>query len=212
MAIDPNKIWIFRIIAIENLKTDLRKGLYSKNSAKPDAKRVIIGSSEIIGSRDQRIVKCYKDTVVNDYIPFYFSFRTPMLYNIITGLGVPKRAQKDIVYLCCQLQDLATNEFQWCFTNANAAEKITKFYNELRHLEKVDWHSIRTTDFRNDNADGDEDRIRKKHAEFLVKDHVPRQKIKGIAVLNAAVKEQVDAIASASKLQIEVKVKPNFYF
>jgi hypothetical protein len=212
MPIDPSEIWVFRIIAMENLEIDLKKGLYSKNNAKPDSKRVVIGSTEIISSRDQRVVKCYPDTVVNDYVPFYFSFRTPMLYNIITGLGVPKRAQKDIVYLCCRLQDLATDEFQWCFTNANAAEKITKFYNELRHLEKVDWHSIKTTDFRNNNTDGDEDRIRKKHAEFLVKDHVPRTKIKGVAVLNTAVKGQVEDIVSACKLQVEVKVKPNFYF
>ena len=212
MAVDPKDIWVYRIIAIENLSTDLKKGLFSKNSAKPNPNRVTIGSKEIITSRDERIVKCFPETVVNDYVPFYFSVRTPMLYNIITGLGVPKRPQKEIIYLCCQLADLANDEFQWCFTNANAAERITKFYNELRHLDKVDWHSISTTDFRNNNADGDEDRIRKKHAEFLVKDHVPRQKIKGIAVLNAAVKEEVESIVSASKLKIEVKVKPKFYF
>jgi len=212
MAGDPKEIWVFRIVAIENLATDLKNGLYAKNSAKSDLKRVTIGSKEIINSRDQRIVKCYPETVVNDYVPFYFSFRTPMLYNIVTGLGVQRKEQKDIIYLCCKLEDLATQEFQWCFTNANAAEKITKFYNELKHLDKIDWRSIETTDFRNNNADGDEDRIRKKHAEFLVMDHVPKQKIKGIAVLNAAVKKRVDEIVSVSKLQIEVKVKPNFYF
>ncbi len=62
-------------------------GLYSKNSAPEDPGRVIIGNKEIIGERDTRIVKCYPETVVNDYVPFYFSVRTPMLFNIITGQG-----------------------------------------------------------------------------------------------------------------------------
>lgn len=159
-----------------------------------------------------RPVKCYPDTVVNDYVPFYFSVRTPMLYNIHTGMGVPQRHQREIVYLCCRVTELATDKFQWCFTNANAAEKITKFYSDLKHLDKLDWKSIKTTDFRLNNADGDEDRIRKKHAEFLVKDKVPPKKIGVIAVLNATVKEEVESIVSTCKLAVEVKVKSDFYF
>ena len=107
---------------------------------------------------------------------------------------------------------MATDEFQWCFTNANAAEKITRFYNDLTDLKRIDWHSINITDFRTNNADGDEDRIRKKHAEFLVKDHVPGNKIGGIAVLNAPAKSEVENILAKCKLTVEVKVKPNFYF
>lgn len=212
MAIDPTKIWVYRIVALQNLETDLKKGMFSKNNAPHDPGRLIIGSREIIASRDRRIVKCYPETVVNDYVAFYFSVRTPMLYNIVTGLGVPKRLQEDIVYLCCRLTDLSTDEFQWCFTNANAAEKITKFFTDLKDLGQVDWRSIKTTDFRHDNADGDEDRVRRKHAEFLVRDFVPRNKIAGIAVLNAAVKEEVDTVVSRCKLKIEVKIKPSFYF
>lgn len=127
-------------------------------------------------------------------------------------MGVPQRPQREIVYLCCRVTELAIDKFQWCFTNANAAEKISKFYNDLKQLDKLDWKSIQTTDFRLDNADGDEDRIRKKHAEFLVKGKVPAKKIGGIAVLNNTVKEQVETIVSMCKLAIEIKVKPNFYF
>lgn len=212
MPIDISKIWVYRIIAVQNLSQDLKNGLFSKNAAKPDSSRLVIGSSEIITARDSRIVKCYPDTVVNDYVPFYFSVRTPMLYNIVTGLGVPKRPQNEIVYLAFRLEDLATDEFQSCFTNANAAERITRFYNDLSDLKHIDWHSINTTDFRINNTDGDEDRIRKKHAEFLVKDYVPRDKIGGIAVLNATAKSDVESILSKCKLKVEVKVRTDFYF
>ncbi len=75
----------------------------------------------------------------------------------------------------------------------------------MADLKKIDWHSIETTDFRNNNSDGDEDRIRKKHAEFLVKDHVPKNKITGIAVLNPAIKEEVEAVVSNVNWQLKSK-------
>ncbi len=74
----------------------LRDGLYCKNAGKKDIGFVTIGSQEIITQRDTRIVKCYPDTVVNDYVPFYFSVRTPMLYNIKTGHGVPATPQEKL--------------------------------------------------------------------------------------------------------------------
>lgn len=186
--------------------------MHCKNAGKKDKGFVTIGSSEIITQRDTRIVKCFPDTVVNDYVPFYFSVRTPMLYNIITGHGVPASPQKDIIYICCKLNELVTGDFQWCFTDGNAAKRLTKFARKLTSLELLDWRSITTTDFRDENADGDEDRIRKKHAEFLVKDHVPVNYIKGIVVLNQAKKEQVEAIIDELDLKIEVKIKTEFYF
>lgn len=212
MSIDLDKIWVFRIIPIQNLEYILCDGLQCKNVGKKDKGFVTIGSKEIIIQRDTRIVQCYPQTVVNDYVPFYFSVRTPMLYNIKTGVGVNPFPQKDIIYLCCKLSELATDDFQWCFTDGNAAKKISKFFNSLQHIEKLDWHSIKAKDFRDENADGDEDRVRKKHAEFLVKDLVPVHYIKGIAVLNQTIKEQVEKILKDLKLTIEVKIKTDYYF
>lgn len=164
MPIDIDKIWVFRIIPIQNLEYILRDGIYCKNAGKEDVGFLTIGSKEIINQRDTKIVKCYPDSVVNDYIPFYFSVRTPMLYNIITGHGVPAIPQNNIVYLCCKLSEITKKDFQWCFTDGNAAKHISKFFNGIDYLDKLDWHSIDTTDFRDENADGDEDRVRKKHA------------------------------------------------
>ena len=135
-----------------------------------------------------------------------------MLYNIITGRGVKKINQKDIIYLCIPLLELANDNFQWCFSDGNAAKRITNFYNDLNDLNKIDWHSIKSEDFRTDNADGDEDRIRKKHSEFLVKKHVPSDKIKGIAVCSNDIKTSVEDIISELDMNIKVKVHKNFYF
>lgn len=212
MPIDIEKIVVFRIIPIQNLEYILKDGLHCKNAGKKDEGFVTIGSKEIITERDKRIVKCYPDTVVNDYVPFYFSVRTPMLYNIITGHGVPASPQKDIIYLCCKLSELATENFQWCFTDGNAAKRISKFSNDINEIGHLDWRSIRTNDFRDENADGDEDRVRKKHSEFLVKDYVPIDYIKAIVVLNQTVKEQVEAILKKQSLNIKVIIKTDYYF
>jgi hypothetical protein len=136
-----------------------------------------------------------------------------MLYNIVTGHGVPASSQKDIIYLCFKLNELATDDFEWCFTDGNAAKAITRFFRRLDNIEnKVDWRSINSTDFRDANADGDEDRVRKKHAEFLVKGHVPVVYINHIAVLNNTIKNQVEAILERFDLSIDVVIKPTYYF
>lgn len=209
---DLNKIWVFRMIAIENLEKDLTNGLYSKMNAPADANRIAIGNAEIISERDRRIVSCYPGTVVNNYVPFYFSVRTPMLLNIHSGHGIKKIPQSKIVYLCIPLLDVAIDPYQWCFTDGNAAKRITSYYTNLDDINSIDWHSIKTKDFRHDNADGDEDRIRKKHSEFLVKDYVPGNLIKEIVVYNETTKTSVKAIVQKLGLEIEPKIIKGFYF
>jgi len=79
-----NEIHVFRFIHIDNLEFDLINGLFAKNhKMNQNFTRKLIANSEIIQRRDQAVVKCYPATVVNDYVPFYFSVRTPMLFNII---------------------------------------------------------------------------------------------------------------------------------
>lgn len=212
MAIDINGLYVYRIIPIQNLEEDLLNGLFCKSKAPVNANRVVIGNTEIITERDKREVVCFPGTFVNDYVPFYFSTRTPMLLNIKTGMGVPKRPQSEIIYLCFKFSDLATDKFQWCFTNGNAAKRISKFYNGLDDLDQIDWRSIKSTDFAANNADGDEDRVRKKHAEFLVKGKVPIKKLSHIAVLNGTVKTHIETILTRNKLNIKVVVEQNFYF
>lgn len=210
---DVSKRRVYRIININNLRYNLVNGLHCKNAGILDPVYKSIGNAEIIDRRSTMLIKCYPDTMVNDYVPFYFSVRTPMLYNIYTGYGVNKVAQSDIIYLCCWIKDLATEEFKWCYTDGNAAQRITKFFKDLKNIEnKVDWHSIKTTDFRDNNADGDEDRKRKKHAEFLVKNHVPANLICDIVVYNSAAKRRVEEILEELEMQINVHVNPKNYF
>lgn len=213
-AIDINNLRVYRIVHIQNLSHVLENGLFSKNNAPTDRHYVNIGNKEIIDERDKRTVPCFPRTVVNDYVPFYFSVRTPMLFNIHTGRVTPEIQQEDIIYLCCKFNTLATENFQWCFTDGNAAKKITQFYNNVKDISCLDWKSIKTKDFRYNNDDGDTDRVRKKHAEFLVKDHVPPEYIKAIVVLNDVKQQKVEKVLTQLRLKFSIYVNPKgeFYF
>jgi ssDNA thymidine ADP-ribosyltransferase, DarT len=215
MTLNMGNLYIYRIMKAQRLEDILTDGIYCKLKYPEDREYPTIGNKDIIDQRSRMPVKCFPGTVVNDYVPFYFSVRTPMLYNIKTGHGVPQRHQRDIIYLCYKLNDLATEDYKWCYTDGNAAKSISKFFTDLDHIEtNIDWRSIRTTDFRDNNSDGDEDRVRKKHSEFLVKNHVPSNLIRTIVVFDQDVANQVGEILGKFDLKIKVAINPNnkFYF
>jgi hypothetical protein len=214
MQKEKQKIWVFRMIHVKNLGFILEQGLYYRGSPHKDPSYVSIGSTDIISYRDSVFVKCYPDSWVNDYVPFYFGVRTPMLYKIVTGHGVPKLPQEDIIYLCCKFSDLTQSSLQWCFTDGNAATSITRFYKEADEYVNLDWRSIHSVDWSDDNADGDHDRRRKKHAEFLVKGHVPVGFIKAVMVLTEEKKKLVEEQVQRLGLEITVYIdkERKFYF
>lgn len=204
MPVDINDLLVYRIIHVDNLGYILKHGIYYRNSARMDPNYINIGSSEIINRRNT--VDVITGGVVNDYVPFYFGMRSPMLFNIKTGYRVPKQPQEDIIYLCCKVIDLAKLPV-WCYSDGNASNLVTSFYTDLDDIDELDWISIYAEKW-NNGTDNDSDRMRKKAAEFLVKDHVPRHNICKIIVLNQDVRQRIQEIVDESGLNIPVEVNP----
>lgn len=208
-----DKIWVFRMVHYENLAHILEHGIYCRRSPNAHEGYVNIGSTEIIDRRSWVAVKCDPGCVINDYVPFYFGVRTPMLYKIHTGKGIPKKPQEDIVYLCCRFSELVESKLEWCYTDGNAATDITKFFTQESDLVALDWHSIHSADWSDNNKDGDHDRIRKKMSEFLIKGHLPREFIRAIVVRTEERAHWVQQLVDSASLAITVvHNKPNFYF
>ena len=63
------------------------------------------------------------------------------------------------------------NRSSRCFTDGHAAEICSAFYNKVDHLIQIDWHMIDSWSWC--NKEDDNDRKRRKQAEFLVKEHCP---------------------------------------
>ena len=178
---------------IDNVPFIVQNGLWSKLSPVRDPNFISIGNPDIIDKRTNKfVVVIPQGGVLGEYVPFYFSGHSPMLYNITTGYGVKKVLQKDIVFLVCDALEIVNAGIPYCFTDGNATKAISKFYNTLYGLRELDWPSIRATYWK--NTEDDYDRVRKKMSEFLVKDHIPANLIRGIIVKNQEAEQKVTAM------------------
>jgi ssDNA thymidine ADP-ribosyltransferase, DarT len=101
--LNPDKALIFRIVHKDNVDQVLGAGCHCRSTMMGRSAYVEIGNQELIQKRAQRTVPCSPGGTLSDYVPFYFTPFTPMLYNIKTGYGVPQKPLQDIVILVSSL-------------------------------------------------------------------------------------------------------------
>lgn len=210
MPINLDKIGVFRIIPLQNLEYILRDGLYCKNAGKKNKGFVTIGSKEIITQRDTRIVKCYPDTVVNDYVPFYFHYKMPMLYKIWHNeVADYTGTQEEIIYLVSSAEKIAELQLPFVFTDRHAYVAYLNFFNQYTDLEKINWSVIKDETWYLQYS-----QIRKelKQAEFLVYQHLPVAGILGIVAHNEEIATFVRNEIAVADLSLKVVVKLEYYY
>ncbi len=209
----PNTVILYRIVHIDNVDFLLTNGIFTKNHRNRDPNYINIGDNTLIEQRDDYPVGITPPGgTLGEYIPFYFGPLSPMLLNIKTGhRGIRQRPQSDIVYICCKLDDVIANCTEWCFTNGHAKTLITEFYNKIKFLDKIDWDLVGARYWLN-NED-DYGRMRKKQAEFLVKEKVPVVCINSIVVFDDKKRIFIESIIKRLGLNIPVNVNPgNKYY
>ena len=81
-SLNSERALIFRIAHIKNTPWILDHGLHCRNSEECDPNFVEIGNPELIVKRIHRTVPISPGGLLSDYIPFYFTPYSPMLYNI----------------------------------------------------------------------------------------------------------------------------------
>jgi hypothetical protein len=84
--LSPEKAYIFRIIHRDNVAWTLDYGLHCRNSPTVDPSYVSIGNPELIDRRNRRVVSVPPGGTLSDYVPFYFTPHSPMMYNTCTAL------------------------------------------------------------------------------------------------------------------------------
>lgn len=214
VLVNKNKNFCYRITHIHNLPLILKKGLVCKKYAKAtDEQYINIGNNEIIDVRSMTPVKINGYGNLGDYVPFYFTPRSMMLYNIVTGFRepvVPKRSREDILVVRCLIDELSKLD-KWFFTDGQANDKDTaRHFNNLKHLDKIDWECIQRSDFT--KSDGDYDRPRRYQAEFLVHKKVPLEAIESLNVYNQAAADYVNGILAEHEMEIVVNITRSYFF
>ena len=103
----PKKIWLYRIIHIDNLAHILHNGIHTGGSLDFDPNYKNIGDPSLINHRKNIIAQDPPGGSLSDYIPFYFGPRSPMLYQIAKGYeDIPKHPQENIVYLITSFEEV----------------------------------------------------------------------------------------------------------
>jgi hypothetical protein len=167
-----------------------------------------IGNAELIEKRVARPVECAPGGTLSDYVPFYFTPYTPMLYNIKTGYnGVVKRPMEDILILVSSLHRLAELKVPFVFSDRHAYLRTAQFSNSLADLDRIIWTTLQNRDFRNDDID----KFEKYQAEALVYKHMPLDALLGVICLNDAVRAAIQADADARGLKLKIVAQPQRY-
>ena len=210
MPLSPEKALIFRIIHRNNLPWLLDHGLHAPNGQCFDPNHRNIGNSDLIDKRTLRLVTVGAGGTLSDYVPFYFTPFSIMMYNIHTGYNVPRVPNEEILILVSSLPRVAELGIPFVFTDEHAFLKTANFFTRREDLARIDWRLLNSRDFKHDPDDpGKKDRYQ---AEALIWKHLPLQALLAICSYAEAVNQWVQTELTQRELNIKINVQRNWYF
>lgn len=211
----PQPTPIYRIVHVDCLSTLLHRGaLHAPNCTPNDGLPYrLIHDANVQASRRVKPVPCGPGGTVHDYVPFYFGARSVMLLNLKSGrVANYSEGQAPLIYLISTAQAVEAAGNGYAFTDGHGLANFTSWFDDLAQLGEIDWPLL-AEQYWNDTPQ-DNDRQRRKQAEFLVHQSVDWNLIGAIRVLNSDMKVRVEGILKGypQRKQIEVKVAPGLYY
>jgi hypothetical protein len=208
--LNPRKALIFRITHRDNLPWMLQNGLHAQNGALFDPGYRGIGNPDVIRKRAHRAVPVGSGGTLADYIPFYFTPWSIMLYNIYTGQNVPKVPNEEIVFLVSSLRRIAELGIPFVFTDQHALRKSASHFTDLAILDQLPWNQWNQRDFKIDPEDpGKTDRYQ---AEALIWRQLPVEALLGVVSYTEDVNARLQAEARRFNRQVDIRVHKGWYF
>ena len=172
-----------------------------------------IHNVDIQNERHVRRVPCGARGTLHNYVPFYFGYLSPMLFQLKTN-RVPGyiEGQQPLVYLVSTVQAVAGAGHAFVFSNGHGIAAYTEWFDDVAHLGEVDWDMVYQR-YWSDNMN-DMDRQRRKQAEFLVHRFCPWTLVQEIGVMSDAAKIRVEAILSRfdASLDRPVNIQSAWYY
>ena len=203
---------LFRITHIANLPWLLANGLHCANGAAADPNFVAIGNPDLIGKRSHRRVPIPPGGTLSDYIPFYFTPKSPMLLNIKTGYnGITRRPNEEVAILVSSCQAMGSHGVALLFTDRHAYTATAAWSGDQADLARlIDWDILGRHDFARD--DSYPDKMERYQAEALAHRHVPPNALLGIGCVSDSVRPGIEASVQMAGLALQVFVRPVWYF
>jgi hypothetical protein len=210
LKLTPEKGLIFRITHRDNLLWILEHGLHCTHSPMQDPKFVSIGNPELIGMRGDHPIP--GGGTLGDYVPFYFTPWSPMLFNIRTGWGgIRKRERSEIVFLVSSLPKLQERGVRFVFSDRHAYLQAARFGTTLAELpEFVPWGLLQARDFKKDPENPF--KSESYQAEALVHQHVPVEALLGIVCHDELAVAPLRGTVAGLQPHLTLHVRPSWYF
>jgi hypothetical protein len=203
---------LFRIVHVANLPWLLANGLHCARGAAVDPNFVAIGNPDLIGKRTHRRVPLPPGGTLADYVPFYFTPKSPMLLNIKTGYsGIVRRTNQEIAILVASCQSMNDSGVSMLFTDRHAYTATAAWSSDRADLATIiDWDILRRHDFA--RTDGYPDKMERYQAEALAHRFVPPNALLGIGCVSEAVRVSIAASVQSAGRALHVVVRPGWYF
>lgn len=207
MAAVPDEIrslgiypYALHLTRIENLSGIFQDQKITARNFLTDRSFADISEKSVQDKRSVKIVPCTGRSL-HDYVPFFLSFKTPMVASRQTQ-------NDDLVYLQVSL-DIFTRIQGCVVTDGNATNSVTKFapLNEAKDLSILDLGVLYKLGYA-----GDKERSRKKAAELLVPDAVPAKEIKSLIFYSESGKAKGLEILKNFGITVGIKVWPKYFF
>jgi hypothetical protein len=208
--ISAERALIFRITHIDNVAWALANGLHCQNSGTRQPNYRQIGNPDLIGKRASRVITIAPGGSLSNYIPFYFTPYSPMLYNIKTGYGGIQQVPLDeIVIFVTSLPRLVEKQVPFVFSDRHAYLATAEFFNDTANLNRIDWTILTNRDFRRDPSDPG--KVERYQAEALVHRHLPCDALIGVICRNDAASARVQREVDTNGVQVQVLKRPAYY-
>ena len=216
MTTAPVRPKIYHITHVDNLASIVAAGCIEADRRRvgQGGGQTSIGMTEIKRRRLYELeVSCHPDTMVGEYVPFYFCPRSIMLYILHMGNHPDLTyhgGQNPVLHLQVDVQAAINwadkHRVRWAFSDRNAGSYYTDFYNKPNELDKIDWAAVTSTDFRDSLVKEG------KQAEFLIHDTCPWHLVEKIGVLNEQRRSQVNSILHSVQNKPVVTIERTWYY
>ncbi len=203
--------FIYRITHYKNLPFILKNGIHCRNSDIQDPNFIQIGLPSLIEKRKDRKVPIEPFGTLEDYVPFYFAVRSPMLYVIAMGNHpeVIRTPQEEIIYIVSSVEKLDDMKIKYVFTDRHAKSDYARFYNKYSDLKELNWDIIESDEWGKQYGT---ERKEIKQAECLIYKHLPVNAIMGIGCQTEKMYNIITKMIERSRKNLVVKIKKEWYF
>ena len=202
---------IYRITHYKNLPFILKNGIHCSNSNIQDPDFIQIGFPSLISKREDRTVPVEPFGTLADYVPFYFTVKSPMLYVITMGNDpeVIKTPPEKIIYIVSSVERLEELKIKYVFTDRHAKLEYAQFFNKYSDLQKLNWEIIKSDRWGRQYGP---ERKEIKQAECLIYKHLPLFAITDIGCKTERLYNIVSTMIKTSKQKIIIQTKPEWYY